>query len=197
MEKYQNKYRIPSARATWWDYSWSAAYFITICTKNRTSYFGEIQNGIMCLNEIGSLLIKEWEKTPVIRADMNLSLGEFVVMPNHFHAIVVIGDNEYNMDGVRGGGTCGVRWACGTRGVRGARRDALQCVSTFGPQRKNLASIVRGTKSVITTQARKINPDFGWQARYHDHIIRDQRAFENISKYIINNPAKWKEDRFY
>jgi hypothetical protein len=95
-EKFQNKYRIPSARLQTWDYSWVGAYFITICIKDRLHYFGEIENGEMLYNEIGQIAAEEWVKSPEMRPDMNLSLGDFVVMPNHFHGILVIGKNEYN-----------------------------------------------------------------------------------------------------
>ena len=84
-EKFQNKYRIPSARLQKWDYQWAAAYFITISTKDRLHYFGNIQNETMILNEIGNIVMIEWMKTIEVRQDMNLELGEFVVMPNHFH----------------------------------------------------------------------------------------------------------------
>ena len=176
MEKFQNKYRIDTARAVWWNYNAAAAYFVTICTKDSVAWFGHIENGIMCLNEMGSLLYQEWMNTPSIRPDMNITLGAFVVMPDHFHGIVIIGNNEYNHDS----------------------RDALQCVSTlqcatnqFGPQRKNLASIIRGVKSTVTKQARIINPAFGWLPRFHDHIIRNEKSFNSISNYIIDNPTNW------
>jgi REP element-mobilizing transposase RayT len=64
----------------------------------------------------------------------------------------------------------------------------------FGPQSQNLASIIRGFKTGVTVNARKTNPSFGWQARFHDSIIRDNRAYTNIRNYIINNPTKWEED---
>ena len=73
-----------------------AAYFITICTKNREHYFGEIINEKMQFSEIGKQVEIQWTKTLDIRPDMNLQFGEFVVMPNHFHAIIGIGENEYN-----------------------------------------------------------------------------------------------------
>ncbi|MCA1764294.1 MAG: hypothetical protein LC664_15070, partial [Flavobacteriales bacterium] len=63
----------------------------------------------------------------------------------------------------------------------------------FGPQSQNLASIIRGFKIGVTKNARLINPDFAWQPRFHDRIIRDDRAFQNISRYIVNNPKNWKE----
>jgi len=183
-DKYQNKYRIPSARLQTWDYGSIASYFVTICTKNREHFFGEIVGREMQLNEIGKMLEQEWIKTPELRPDMNLKLGEFIVMPNHFHGIIIIGGNQYNTH---------------------PRRDAMHCVSTmaitpnqFGPQSKNLGSIIRGLKSSVTTQAKKLgNNIFAWQSRFHDHIIRDAKSFDRIQDYIINNPSSWKEDKFF
>ena len=169
-DKFQNKYRIPSARASWWNYGDNAAYFITICTKYRAHYFGEIGS----LSEIGQIAESEWLKTPSIRPDMNLELDEFVVMPNHFHAIIWIGENKYNRD-----------------------LDYDDIANKFGPQFKNLASILRGFKSAVTTFAVKNNIEFGWQERFHDHIIRDEESYQKIRNYIINNPSNWKTDKFY
>ncbi len=189
MEKFKNKYRIASARLQTWDYGSPGLYFITICTKDRKHYFGKIENGEMILNELGLIVNSEWIKTPAIRPDMNLDLGEFITMPNHFHAIIMIGENGFNT--VRGGG-----------------RDAMHRVSTpaptpaiptnkFGPQSKNLGSIIRGFKSAVTTASQKLNMEFGWQERFHDHIIRDEGEFIRISNYIKTNPQNWKEDTFF
>ena len=182
MEKYKNKYRTQSARLQNWDYGWNGAYFITVCTKNREHYFGKIINGEMQLNETGKIVETEWLKTFEIRVDMNLKMGEYVIMPNHFHAIIIIGENKYNIQG----------------------RDAMHRVSTntaknkFGSQSKNLASIIRGFKSSVTTFVRKTeNLDFGWQPRFYDHIIRNEELFYKISEYIINNPMNWENDKLY
>jgi hypothetical protein len=70
-------------------------------------------------------------------------------------------------------------------------------VNKFGPQSKNLASVIRGFKSSVTMHAKKMNRPFQWQDRFHDHIIRNQDEYLRISQYIQNNPAKWKEDKFY
>lgn len=227
MTKYKNKYRIESTRLKNWNYGDAALYFVTICTKNRVHYFGEIENGIMKPSVLGEIVMSEWIKTFELRHDMNLSMGEFVVMPNHFHAIIGIGENEYNngndtdgdMDTDDGMGTDDGRGAMhrtSTRGVsmhgvstdristdRISTRDvstnhvSMRGVSTFGPQSKNLASIMRGFKSSVTVFARKNNIDFQWQSLYHDHIIRNEKSFINISNYIINNPLNWKEDNFF
>jgi len=95
-------------------------------------------------------------------------------------------------------------------------RDAMHCVSTiitdvsiipdppvpvtknnFGPQSKNLASIIRGFKSSVTTNARKIHAGFDWQPRFHEHIIRNDESYQRISEYIQNNPVNWHADKFY
>ena len=169
-DKYKNKYRIDSTRLPNWDYGNEAAYFVTIITKNRIHFFGEIVEKKMHLSAIGLIVEQEWFKSFEMRPDMNLQIGEFIVMPDHFHGIIIIGENEYN-------------------------KDAMHCVSTvknqFGPQSKNLASIIRGFKISVTTNARLILPEYAWQSGYHDHIIRNQKSFDNISRYIINNPENW------
>jgi putative transposase len=125
MDKYKNTYRIESARAQWWDYGLNGAYFITICTKNREHYFGEIVNGKMVLSETGYISEQEWLKTFEMRPDMNLEMGEFIVMPNHFHAIIVIGENKYNLPQKRNDAT-----HCGNDATH-CGRDATHCVSTY------------------------------------------------------------------
>jgi len=207
--KYKNKYRIPSSRLQNWDYDSNVLYFVTICTAQRECYFGKIIDGNMELSEIGKMVETEWIKTVEMRPDMNLQLGEYVVMPNHFHAIIIIGENRYNKK-------CNVNAVCGdgTGGTDG--RDAMHRVSTattattatntsdyviehknkFGSQSKNLASIIRGFKSAVTINARKCTDDFAWQSRFHDHIIRNNKSLQRIEQYIINNPVCWLDDPF-
>jgi len=97
---------------------------------------------------------------------MNLWMDEFVVMPNHFHAIIGIGVNKYNI----------VEAQC----IAPLQYLQPQQKNKFGPQSKNLASIIRGFKSAVTIHARKTIPHFAWQPRFHDHIIRDKKSLENI-----------------
>ena len=88
MEKFRGKYRISSARWQNWDYRWVSAYFITICTKNRKCFFGEISNSIMKLSDVGILADIFWNE--IKNHTKNIELGEYVVMPNHVHGILVL-----------------------------------------------------------------------------------------------------------
>ncbi len=246
-QKYKNKYRIDSTRLKNWDYKWNAAYFITICTKDRKYYFGNVVNGKMQLNEIGKIAETEWLKSFEIRPDMNLLMGDYVIMPNHFHAIIIIGENQYNSrrnapphiaDTNNPNSNNPNAHIADPHNPNSniadphnpnPRTDAMHCVSSgifpdnpidnpgnisadnpadnpnnipnppknqFGPQSKNLASIIRGFKIGVTTRARTINANFAWQPRFHEHIIRDDISYRNISNYIINNPANWQKDKF-
>jgi REP-associated tyrosine transposase len=224
---FKNKYRIESTRLQKWDYKWNAAYFITICTKNRKHYFGDIINGKMKLTEIGEIAQTEWLKTFDMRPDMNITMGDFIIMPDHFHAIIIIGKNKFNSSNIDS--TDPMHCASsdpanpstdamhcdpadpanpGTDSIHFASSDpanpstgAIHCASInnhkiknkFGPQSKNLASVIRGFKIGVTVNARKINCNFGWQPSYHDHIVRNQTEFDRISKYIANNPENWNK----
>ena len=189
--KFKNKYRVDTVRAKWWDYTNGGVYFITICTQNREYFFGEIKrreamHGVsttqMELNKIGKIVVREWKRTFDIRPDMNLWMDEFVVMPNHFHAIIGIGENKYN-----------TKPPVETQCI--ASLQPKQPKNKFGPQSKNLASIIRGFKSAVTIHARKINPQFAWQPRFYDVIIKNEKSLHNIRRYIKMNPAKWHRDR--
>ncbi len=103
MDKFQGRFRISSTRLKDWDYASKGMYYVTLCTKNREHYFGEIINTKsnpehfeMQYSSIGMMVESEWLKTPEVRPDMNLSFGEFQIMPNHFHAILIIGENQFN-----------------------------------------------------------------------------------------------------
>nr|MBC7245035.1 transposase [Chloroflexota bacterium] len=85
---FQGKYRVPSARLKGWDYTSSGLYFVTICTKERIPFLGDIVNGEMHLSSIGEIVAEEWRKTEQIRP--NVILDAWVIMPNHMHAIIGI-----------------------------------------------------------------------------------------------------------
>jgi REP element-mobilizing transposase RayT len=194
--KFKNKYRIFSARLQTWDYSNNGAYFITICTQDRHHFFGNIYNGIMQLSEIGKLAEQFWHEIP--NHFPFVELGNFVVMPNHVHGILII-DNISNSVETRliasenkNKNINETRLIAslqgGTGGFSGNKNPMLN---------DNISKIVRWYKGRCSFECRKFNPNFGWQSRFYDHIIRNSKSFENIQNYIEQNPSKWKEDTFY
>ncbi len=205
---FQNLHDRISYRAKWHNYN-CGMYFVTICTKNREHYFGEINNGVMNLSEIGKCLHEQIVKTPEMRADMNMEIPLFVIMPDHVHLIVTIGENQYNTPTCGEITHCGETMHCGdAMHCRGAMHcaptigttngDTNHCVPTdgepmnkFSPQSKNLASVIRGIKISTTTFARKNQIPFAWQRSFHDRIIRDTAEMNRIAEYIENNVAEW------
>jgi REP element-mobilizing transposase RayT len=91
MKKFRNKYRIPSARAQWWDYANDGAYFITICTKGRECCFGDVVDGEMKLSHVGLLADVFWYE--IKNHARNIMLDVFQVMPNHIHGILILDNN--------------------------------------------------------------------------------------------------------
>src|SRR5690625_6300548 len=115
-------------------------------------------------------------------------------MPNHFHAIIGIGKNENTTQRNT------QRHPTDTTDTTEINNVQTHCNASpknqFGPQSKNLASIIRGFKIGVTKNARQIHPNFTWQSRFYDHIIRNDQSYQKISEYIMNNPANWQDDKF-
>ncbi len=160
-----------SIRLKNYDYSQEGYYFITICTKYSKDYFGEIKNGKMHLNEIGNIIYDEWIKTGQIRTNVHLDL--FVIMPNHFHELIIIND-QLSV------GTC--------RGM------PLQQRQQFGkPISNSLPIIINQFKSSVKRICNKNGfKYFEWQRNYYEHIIRNENDLARIRDYILNNPIKWE-----
>ncbi len=212
MVKFKNKYRISTTRLHSWDYSWNAVYFVTICTHNKEHFFGRILSGEMVLSEIGQIADEFWKDIP--QHFPFVKLGEYIIMPNHIHGLVridkVIEDNsttvetQYsvsqkqnialeNNNDVTPGHIFGINES---QDIVALHPYSLT-MNKFGPQSGNLASIIRGFKSGVTKKARKIDPLFRWQPRYFDHIVRNNNDFDNITRYIIDNPENWNEDELF
>jgi len=178
--KFRNKYRIPSARADWWNYSNAGSYFVTICIASKEHAFGEVRNRKMELSALGKYVEEQWLFAVEARPDMNIHLDAFVVMPNHFHGIIYF-DNKVSMDDAT---------------EPTLDEQDLSVGNSFMPQSKNLASIMRGFKSSVTSYAIKQGIGFNWQPRYHDRIIRNAAEHEKIRNYILSNPWNWDKDRY-
>lgn len=171
-------------RLTNYDYSTPGAYFITVCVQDRRCVFGEIRQGQMDLNARGKIVHNQWEW--LHRQYDYLALDSFVVMPNHFHAVLVIMGN----DRVRNGRDRSPR-------DTDSFRDNDSPGNTDSPHRKikpvpELMGAFKTTSSKLLHQSGLA--DFRWQKSYYDHIIRNERELYNIRRYIQTNPARWAMD---
>ncbi len=201
MAKFQNKYRNESARAQWWNYGNEGAYFITICTKNRERFFGEIINGIMHLSHLGVLADVFWHEIP--HHSPNVKLGAFVVMPNHIHGILILNGNVGTLNG-----NVGTLHATSLRQQQ-QRPSSLsqppnpetiiknQQMANISPQSGTVSAIIRAYKSAVTKHANRLGIENGWQPRFHDHIIRNDIEYQRIHNNIVNNPLKWEKDTLF
>jgi putative transposase len=188
MLKFQNKYRIPSARAPWWDYGTAGAYFITICTQKRQHYFGEIVDGKMNLSNCGVLADIFWHEIP--HHSQNVELGVFTVMPNHIHGILILNENSIIPDSVSDFATA--------TDVQTGHALSLPGHQRYQNQGKNtVSSIIGSYKSAVTKHANRMGFDNGWQTRFHDHIIRNDQEYQRINDYIESNVDKWSKDKFF
>jgi REP element-mobilizing transposase RayT len=186
MDKYKNKYRSDTARAQWWDYGWNGAYFITICTQDRQHYFGEIQNGKMNLSQTGVIADILWYEIP--NHGSFVELGNFVVMPNHIHGILILNKPD---DIVVGPLHATALQQCHHPETKNERMAAIS------PKPNTVSTIIRSYKSAVTKHANRLGFENGWQSRFHDHIIRDAGEYQRISEYIVNNPVNWDKDKMY
>lgn len=176
MMEYKNRKRL---RLQGYDYSCSGAYFVTICTQNREKIFGNVG-----ADSISARMIAEtYEK--IISDYKDVFCPNYVIMPNHFHAIIVIEkDINDNKAGVKQADT--------------ESRADIESAPT-------LSEIIQSFKRYLTLEYIKlvkqgVLPPFYkriWQRSYHDHIIRNDKEFQTIYKYIDENPINWETDCFY
>lgn len=179
-----NRYRISSARLKDWNYSQSGAYYVTICTQNHKCYFGKIDEDKVELNQMGKTIKKYWLE--ISKHFSNVSLDEFVIMPNHLHGIIVIDKN--NNDYVETS-NLGVSTNQNQGGV----------THTKNPMGKNnLGEIIRWFKGKTSFEIHQLGFFSSiWQSRFYDHIIRNDEDLNRIREYIRNNPLKWSLDKYY
>ena len=175
-----------SIRLKGYDYSQSGLYFITLCTIDRTCMFGNVVEGKMQLNDIGQLVEQEWLNTIKIRHD-DVRLHNYIVMPNHFHAIIEIrrGESHSPQSHLSQSDPSSITNECNING-----KDLPQRMKSPS---KTVGAIVRGFKGAISRQLGYTV----WQRNYYEHIIRTDASYRHISNYIENNPTKWQSDKLY
>jgi REP element-mobilizing transposase RayT len=158
-----------SIRLKGYDYSQAGAYFVTICAQNRECLFGEIVDGKMQWNEAGYIAAQSWQW--LAEQYRQVTLDEWVVMPNHLHGILIIADDS-----------------------RGGSRTAPT------EHRKSLGRLIGAFKTVSTKRINGLHNTTGstiWQRNYWEHVIRDEAELNSIREYIQNNPAQWQFDQLH
>ena len=208
-----------SIRLKGYDYSQAGAYFITICCENMECRFGNIENEEMILNEFGNVANDEWMKLPERFA--NCETDVFQIMPNHMHGIIVLNDVGSTLAVVHestshdtvpriniGGENLSMpeqidNTANGATDNVTSNNNAINNRATARVAPTTNGDIVGAYKSLVTNKCIKLykfkNQIMGklWQRNYFEHIIRNEKSYQNITDYIISNPRKWNEDKFF
>ena len=174
-----------SIRLMDFDYSRPGAYFVTICTLDKTCWFSKITDGEMILNSAGRIIEKIWAE--LAAHFLFIDLDYHIVMPNHLHGIIFINPQD---TGLINAGLINP----------GLINQTPTENSNKWIQMKNptitLGKIIRYFKSKTSKILHgKGLENFQWQRLYCDHIIRNNRSLDNIRYYIINNPLKWEIDK--
>ncbi len=165
-----------------YDYSGEGNYFITICTYNREEYFGKITNDTMILSDAGKIVDQIWNEIPV--KFENVKLDVYQIMPDHFHGIIIINsDNCRNLTRLPDRQVYQIPNP--NEFKSGIRNNPMELKSI------SLGRIIRWFKGRVKFEVEKIIPNFKWQTRFYDRIIRNDKEFYFISEYIINNPVNW------
>lgn len=163
MDNRPDRYR-KNIRLKDFDYSTAGYYFVTIVSHDRKNIFGNIIDGEMDLNHIGLIVEKAWQEIPIHFP--YIEVGDQVIMPNHFHGIVIINQ------------------------VGALHAEPLRHAQPLGVIIRSFKSAV--TKRVHDLGlfvGEKI-----WQRNYYEHIIRDEVDYEKIVDYIAANPNNWEYD---
>ncbi|MFN8347658.1 MAG: transposase [Spirosomataceae bacterium] len=188
--------RYKQYRLQGYDYARNGAYFITIVTKNREHWLGEITAGTLILSEIGKQV--EANFSIIANKISHLQVEEWVIMPNHLHLIVTIENNKPDVE-IRPDTDVpvGTRLeACSYRNHSDENDSHNNAYPGLRPlDKQSVSAFINHLKGQIKRWCNENgHSDFAWQARFHDRIIRDDREYFAIANYIQNNVANWEND---
>ena len=182
-----------SPRAQWHDYN-GAEYFVTICTKNRLHFFGEIVDGTMQLTDVGKYASHCIMKIGEINPDAKVPIS--VVMPNHIHMVIVLGGGGGRPSHV-GLPSVGLPHCDSPTNVNSTSGGKDSEMQRRANRCGRLSHIIGQFKSAVMRFSNANRIPFSWQARYYDRIVRNRDEMNQIALYIEQNPMKWEMDRFY
>jgi putative transposase len=199
------------------DYSLPGLYFVTVCVNNRLCLFGDIIDHVMMINAAGTMIGYWWNE--LSNKFPNIKLDEYVVMPNHFHGIMEIQDEQETEAGRTR--RCAPTVESPNVGVNRKFRANPQVRPYVGvdlrvypltlgsclpdPPGASLHKILQWFKTMTTNEyirneRQNVWPAFDkklWQRNYYEHVIRNQQALSEMRHYIIENPHNWKDDDMF
>jgi REP element-mobilizing transposase RayT len=189
--RFKGKYRVESTRVPTWNYAANGWYFVTICTRDSTHFFGEVITSQMEFSTIGEIAQQFWAEIP--KHFNHTYIDAYVIMPNHVHGIIVI-DRPHQVNRDRQPNVETLPPNVETLHCNVSTRR--QFMSDISPQAGSLGAIVRSYKSAVSRWSHQNGfEDFAWQDRFYDRIIRADGSLNCIRQYIVNNPTKWELDR--
>jgi putative transposase len=170
-----NKHHRRSIRLRSYDYATPGAYFVTICVQGRSCLFGSIIDEQLALNDAGRMVRAVWEALP--EQFPALVPDIYVVMPNHFHAVVSIAN----------------------------ARATLELNNGAAALPPTLGQLVGAFKSLTTNAYIHGVREHGWSRfdrrlwlrNYYEHIIRYEADLARIRAYIEDNPTRWAADQLH
>jgi putative transposase len=197
-----------SVRLKGYDYTQPWAYWVTMVTRGREPLFGEIVDSVMRLNALGKIIWSVWSRLPV---HFSARHDEWVIMPNHLHAIVLIVDGRGEAFATRNLDiTMRIRQMLRPNGQSSADEcmgipkmfmaDASPQHKPIGTSPGSLGAIIQNFKSVSTrkiNQARDMAGVPVWQRDYYERVVRDEVELAQFRQYIRENPLRWMKDDEY
>jgi len=201
-DRFADRYKIESSKLNNWDYSTPGKYFITICAHNNANFFGKIENNKIRLKEIGLVAKSNWLE--ITRHFNNIKLDEFVVMPNHVHGIIEVTKPCDNPKTQRVNVKTS-RVHVETRYIASLHDDSKHNIipnqinfkKINNKSNQLIPKIIRTYKASVQRYATQNKILFGWQSRYFDEVIFDDKRYHQIKNYIKNNPDNWVKDKLF
>jgi putative transposase len=191
-----------SLRLAGYDYAQAGAYFITVCAVDRACLFGDISAGALRASDAGLMVARWWNALP--SRFPSVEIDQSVLMPNHWHGILVLGAGDGALGGGLGAKAATLGGPCQAgRGDTTAGAEGAGAVTLGGPYPPRLADVVRWFKTMSTNEYFRGVKTLGWpaapgrlwQRNYYEHIIRSEASLARIREYIATNPARWAEDQ--
>ena len=174
-----------------YDYSQDNLYFVTICVQDRVCCLGEIVDGISRAAREGTAR----ELSVLNPNESNSNQFNLIMVLNEYGSIVQNRifwlEEQYKYCIIHS-------FVVMPKRVHAVIEIDSLNVTDKSVKIKSLSELIGAFK---TTSSKLIHEygfvNFKWQRSFHDHIIRNEKAYQNILHYIDKNPEKWNKDSLF